>query len=119
MPGRVVLWDRATGQVVESHTATRHLTFPYIPGLLTLREAPAIIATLRRLRQTPDCLMCDGQGIAHPRRCGIATHLGLLTGLPSIGCAKSRLLGSYRLPEPTRLADHLVQGAKRKRWPAL
>jgi deoxyribonuclease V len=98
----VVLWDLQAGAVVESRSAVRRLTFPYIPGLLTFREAPAIIAALRRLHHRPDCLMCDGQGIAHPRRCGIATHLGLLAGLPSIGCAKSRLTGTCRPPGKTR-----------------
>jgi deoxyribonuclease V len=107
----VVLWDLQAGAVVESRSAVRRLTFPYIPGLLTFREAPAIIAALRRLHHRPDCLMCDGQGIAHPRRCGIATHLGLLAGLPSIGCAKSRLTGIFRLPGKTRGArSALVSG---------
>lgn len=113
----VVLWDRATGTRIEQHTASRRLTFPYVPGLLTFREAPAILAALRRLRQTPDALMVDGQGIAHPRRCGIASHLGLVAGLPTIGCAKSRLTGTCQLPPETRgatsplLLDHEIIGA--------
>lgn len=98
----VVLWDMEADEVVEQRTATRGLIFPYIPGLLTFREAPAIIAALRKLHQTPDCLMCDGQGIAHQRKCGIATHLGIIVGLPSIGCAKSRLIGDYAMPAKTR-----------------
>ena len=98
----VVLWDLEKGEVVACQTAAHPLTFPYIPGLLTFREAPAILAALRQLRQTPDCLMCDGQGIAHQRRCGIATHLGLLVHLPSIGCAKSRLIGDYDMPAAPR-----------------
>ena len=104
----VVLWDLRAGEVVEGHTATRRLTFPYIPGLLTFREAPAIIAALRRLRRPPDCLMCDGQGIAHPRRCGIATHLGIIVGLPAIGCAKSCLIGTYCMPGESRGASSLL-----------
>jgi deoxyribonuclease V len=108
----VVLWDLRAGMVVESHTAARRLIFPYIPGLLTFREAPAIVAALRRLLHRPDCLMCDGQGIAHPRRCGIATHLGLLAGLPSIGCAKSRLTGTFRLPRKTRGARSALMSGK-------
>jgi deoxyribonuclease V len=74
------------------------LRFPYIPGLLSFREAPAIIAALRKLSRRPDVLICDGQGIAHQRSFGIACHLGVLTGLPSVGCAKSRLVGRYREP---------------------
>ncbi|ADH86287.1 deoxyribonuclease V [Desulfurivibrio alkaliphilus] len=98
----VVLWDSASGTVLESHTARRPLLFPYVPGLLSFREAPAIIAALRRLRRTPDALLVDGQGLAHPRRFGIACHLGLLTGLPSVGCAKSRLIGSFQMPGEKR-----------------
>ncbi|WP_067520356.1 deoxyribonuclease V [Endozoicomonas ascidiicola] len=67
---------------------------PYVPGLLSFRECPAILAALEQLRSSPDLLLCDGQGIAHPRRLGVACHLGVLTGLPTIGVAKSRLCGN-------------------------
>lgn len=70
--------------------------FPYIPGLLSFREIPALLAVLEKLPQQPDLLMVDGQGVAHPRRLGIAAHLGVVTGLPSIGVAKSKLVGHYR-----------------------
>jgi deoxyribonuclease V len=66
-----------------------------VPGFLSFREAPAVLAALDELRIRPDILICDGQGIAHPRRLGIATHVGLLSGLPSIGCAKSLLTGHH------------------------
>jgi deoxyribonuclease V len=75
-----------------AHQPTR---FPYVPGLLSFREAPAVLAALERLETLPDLLLCDGQGIAHPRRFGIACHLGLLTDLPAIGVAKTRLLGRH------------------------
>lgn len=79
-------------------------TFPYVPGLLALREAPAVLAALEQLHQqhhlTPDLLMVDGQGIAHPRRCGIATYLGVTLDLPTIGVAKSRLVGTHADPGP-------------------
>ncbi len=69
--------------------------FPYIPGFLSFREAPAVLAALDQLRVRPDLLICDGQGIAHPRRLGIASHIGVLTNLPTIGCAKSLLVGRH------------------------
>jgi deoxyribonuclease V len=98
----VVLWDRIEQQVVEQHTVARKLTFPYIPGLLSFREAPTLLAALRKLRRTPGALMCDGQGLAHPRRLGIASHVGILCGLPTIGCAKSRLCGEHVEPAEKR-----------------
>lgn len=72
--------------------------FPYIPGLLSFREVPAVLAALEQLTSLPDMLLCDGQGIAHPRRLGIASHLGVLLDLPTIGVAKSRLVGSHEEP---------------------
>ncbi len=80
-------------QVQEQAIARRQTTFPYIPGLLSFREIPAVLDALEQLQLTPDLLLCDGQGIAHPRRLGIASHIGLLTDLPSIGVGKSRLVG--------------------------
>ena len=93
-------------EVVAQATATRRIAFPYIPGLLTFREGPAIIDALERLDRKPDLLIFDGQGIAHPSRFGIASHIGLLVDLPSIGCAKSRLWGRYQEPE-FKLGSHI------------
>jgi len=72
--------------------------FPYVPGLLSFREVPAVLAALEQLSALPDLLLCDGQGIAHPRRLGIASHLGVLLDLPAIGVAKSRLVGEHAEP---------------------
>lgn len=76
--------------------------FPYIPGLLAFREAPAVLAALEKLKTEPDLLVFDAQGLAHPRRMGLATHLGVIIDRPSIGCAKSRLCGSHHEPGPER-----------------
>jgi deoxyribonuclease V len=81
-------------------------TFPYIPGFLSFREAPAVLAALDQLRVRPDLLICDGQGIAHPRRLGIASHIGVLTNFPSIGCAKSLLVGRHG-PVPDERGAHV------------
>ncbi|MBS3757138.1 MAG: deoxyribonuclease V [Desulfobacterales bacterium] len=70
-------------------------SFPYVPGLLSFREAPAILKAIEKLNRLPDLILCDGQGIAHQRRLGIASHIGLITGLPAIGVAKSRLIGEH------------------------
>jgi deoxyribonuclease V len=87
-------------QLIEQAIVRRPTQFPYIPGLLSFREVPAILQALEALCNKPDLLICDGQGLAHPRRFGLASHLGLLTDLPSIGVAKSRLIGSHEdLPE--------------------
>jgi deoxyribonuclease V len=98
----VVVWDRFSQKIIEQHVARRKLRFPYIPGLLSFREAPALLAALGKLRVVPDALICDGQGIAHPRRFGIACHVGLIAGLPALGCAKSRLTGEHIDPAPAR-----------------
>lgn len=85
-------------ELIETTGAETELTFPYIPGLLSFREAPVCIAAVKKLRNRPDVFMIDGQGIAHPRRLGLAAHLGLFFDTPTIGCAKSRLIGEYKEP---------------------
>jgi deoxyribonuclease V len=84
--------------LLEERSAVRRLSFPYVPGYLAFREGPAIIAALELLPRRPDLILVDGQGIAHPRGMGIASYLGVLSGIPSIGCAKSRLIGEYDEP---------------------
>lgn len=88
--------------VLETAIARRPTAFPYIPGLLSFRELPAVLAALEQLREPPDLLLCDGQGIAHPRRFGIASHLGLLVDIPAIGVAKTRLCGTHEEPPNQR-----------------
>jgi deoxyribonuclease V len=85
-------------QLSDHALATRPVTFPYVPGLLSFREGPAVLEALSKLKSSVDLLIFDGQGLAHPRRFGLACHMGLLTGIPSIGCAKSWLTGQYEEP---------------------
>jgi deoxyribonuclease V len=93
-----VVWDMRESAVIEQHVTLRPLTFPYVPGLLSFREGPAVFAVLRKVRTRMDVLICDGHGLAHPRRFGIACHVGLILNRPTIGCAKSRLIGAHREP---------------------
>ena len=87
---------------LESTVAERPTPFPYVPGLLTFREGPVVLDAWANLKQTPDVVLFDGQGIAHPRRMGLAAHLGLWLGIPAIGCAKSRLYGRHGEPGPRK-----------------
>jgi deoxyribonuclease V len=90
-----VLWDLQEGNVVEETAASCLVGFPYLPGFLAFRELPGLLAALAKLHGAPEALLCDGHGLAHPRRCGLASHLGVLLGLPSVGCAKSPLVGVW------------------------
>lgn len=98
----VVVFDYPGLNILETATAKREVIFPYVPGLLSFREGPVILDAINRLSIEPHLLFFDGQGLAHPRRLGLASHIGLLTGLPSIGCAKSRLCGRHDEPDGTR-----------------
>lgn len=110
----VVLFSYPELELLESHTALDPVRFPYVPGLLSFREIPVVLKALALLSQRPDLMLCDGQGIAHPRRVGIATHLGLVTGLPSIGVGKSRLTGRYEEPGDDKGAQSpLMAGRER------
>ncbi|MGW0934055.1 endonuclease V [Streptomyces sp. NPDC002666] len=97
-----VVLDAATLEVVAEATATGRVTFPYIPGLLAFREIPTVLAALESLTVDPGLVVCDGYGRAHPRRFGLASHLGVLTGLPVIGVAKNPFTFSYERPGPHR-----------------
>jgi len=97
-----VLCDAGTWEIIATAEEIQPCRFPYVPGLLSFREAPAVIAAVRKLPRRPDLLMCDGQGLAHPRRLGLACHVGLWLDLPTIGVAKSLLCGRFRPPGRTR-----------------
>jgi len=93
--GAAVVWDYRRGRQVAAATAVRRARFPYVPGLLSFREAPVLVAALAKLTCLPDLLLVEGQGLAHPRRFGLASHLGVLYDLPAVGCAKKRLVGQH------------------------
>lgn len=102
MHAAAVLIDAASLQPVASAIARLPVTMPYVPGMLSFRELPAVLSALAQLPEIPDLVMCDGHGIAHPRRLGIAAHLGVWSGLPTLGVAKKRLCGSHAEPAPER-----------------
>lgn len=95
----VMTWPEL--EIVEIGRAHKEITFPYVPGLLSFREFPVIIEALRGIASTPDLLICDGHGLAHPRRFGLACHVGVATGIPTIGSAKKPFVASYDPPDMT------------------
>jgi deoxyribonuclease V len=94
----VVILKLPDFETIETQSAVCKVSFPYVPGLLSFRESPACLKAVEKLKTTPDLFIVDGQGIAHPRRLGIASHLGLFFDKPTVGCAKSRLVGIYEEP---------------------
>ncbi len=98
--------------VVEERGFSAPLEFPYVPGLLSFRELPSIVGALRKVEALVDALICDAQGIAHPRRLGLASHVGLFLDAPTIGCAKSKLVGAFEGPgeEKGSLSDLVDRG---------
>ncbi|MEU7790727.1 endonuclease V [Amycolatopsis sp. NPDC049159] len=98
----VVTLETAGLTVVEERTHRAKAVFPYEPGLFAFRELPPLLAALGELEHRPDVLVCDGHGLAHPRRFGLACHLGVLTGLPAFGVGKTRFVGSHDVPGPER-----------------
>jgi deoxyribonuclease V len=98
----VVVLDARTLQVVDQALVHGRAAFPYVPGLFAFREIPALMQALERLSQPPELLVCDGHGLAHPRRFGLACHLGVLTGLPALGVGKTPFVGEFGDPAPAR-----------------
>lgn len=89
-------------EIVDFALAREALTSPYVPGLFSFRELPTIIKALKALKTVPDMIVCDGQGVAHPRRFGLASHLGVMFDIPTIGCGKTKLIGEAEEPGPIR-----------------
>ncbi len=97
-----VILEAETLKIIETSITKSIVQFPYIPGLFSFRELPPLITALEKLSTAPDLIICDGQGLAHPRRFGLACHLGLLFDIPTIGCGKTRLVGEHSTPSEKR-----------------
>lgn len=95
MAGAVVVLDHQTGQIVDRAYHIMEITFPYVPGLFSFREIPPLVFAFEKLSIQPDVIICDGHGVAHPKKLGMASHLGIELDVPTIGCAKTRLVGTY------------------------
>jgi len=110
----VVVWDMEKRELIEEKGYVGHVTFPYIPGLLSFREAPVLLKAFQKIRSPVDVMIVDGQGIAHPRGLGIAAHISLLLDIPGAGCAKSRLIGEHAEVGGKRgnRADLLINGVR-------
>ncbi|MGB2613531.1 MAG: endonuclease V [Phycisphaerae bacterium] len=111
----VVVMRMGTFEVLEVSRTAMRATWPYVPGFLSFREAPVVLEAFRCLKVRPDLVICDGQGRAHPRRLGLASHVGLALAVPTVGCAKSRLIGEVRREPPRRRGGRapLVDGRER------
>ncbi len=113
----LVVWNAGRGEIEDQFTHAAPATFPYVPGLLSFREIPPLLPLFRRVKSKVDLILCDGQGIAHPRRFGLASHLGVIYDCPSLGWAKSRLIGEYRQPRSARgSATPLMDGGEQVGW---
>ena len=108
--GAVIVMDANALNVLQIIKKEKEINYPYVPGLLTFREAPVLIECFSDLKFNPDIFIFDGQGLAHPRKMGLATHMGILINKPSIGCAKSILFGSYKLPSPKKGSYSYLKG---------
>lgn len=98
----VAVLDLTTLETIETAVAWKRVNYSYVPGLLSFREGPVVLDALQKIKHAPEVLLFDGQGIAHPRRFGLASHIGLWLDLPSIGCAKTRLSGRYETPHAAK-----------------
>ena len=106
--GGIAILEAATLKLIETRLAISAVQFPYIPGLFSFRELPAIMEAMGQVKTVPDLIICDGHGISHPQRFGLASHLGVLYDIPTIGCAKTRLIGTHFVPTQERGSSALL-----------